>query len=677
VSFWHAGCTSSAVVPVPPESRPSQSPEQEPDYIDQRFRLLIESLTDFAVFMIDLSGATSSWNPGIERVLGYNEAEFIGLDFSALFTPEDVAQGRPAEELERALATGRFDDKRDHLRKDGSRFRADGVVTVIRDEAGAPQGFSKVMHDVTAQHQASEALRQSAQQYRLLVDSVRDYAIFMLDASGQVASWSPAAERMKGYRADEIIGRHFRIFFMPEDQQRGKPEQELATAQAAGRAEGEGWRVRKDGSRFWGDEIVAPIRGESGALRGYAKVVRDLTHRQRASLEREQLYAQAQEANRLKDEFLGTVSHELRTPLNAILGWIHLLAADEINLDERRRRHALMTIKRNAEIQTQLVDDLLDVSRIIAGKMRLEIRPVKLSEVLQAAADAVQPAAQAKGVALHLSIDPATELISADPDRLQQIVWNLLSNAIKFTPSGGRVQLATRQSRTGIDIIVEDDGAGIPTGLLPFIFDRFRQADSSTTRSHGGVGLGLAIVRHLTELHGGSVDAVSHGAGRGARFSIHLPTGAAASLRAARVPVTNIPSSIPDQMPLLTNVRVVLVDDDPDTREVLHAVLGTSGADVIAAESTAQGLAAIEQRVPDVIIADIGMPGEDGYAFIEQARTLLAARGVQPPAIALTAYARLEDRERVLAAGFQRQIAKPADPRTVVMAVTELVRPSA
>ena len=660
----------------PRESRLSQSHKDEPEYINQRFRLLIESLTDFAVFMIDLSGAFSSWNPGVEQVLGYSEGEFIGLPFASIFTPEDVALGRPGQELERARATGRSDDKRDHLRKDGSRFRADGVVTVIRNDAGVALAFSKVMRDVTAQQQASEALRQSEERYRLLVDSIRDYAIFMLDASGRVASWSPAAERMKGYRADEIIGQHFRIFFTPDDRQRGKPEQELHAAETTGRAEGEGWRVRKDGSRFWGDEIVAPIRGESGALRGYAKVVRDLTDRQRAALEREQLYAQAQEANRLKDEFLGTVSHELRTPLNAILGWIHLLATDEMNLDDRRRRRALMTIKRNAEIQTQLVDDLLDVSRIISGKMRLEIRPIKLTDVLQAAVDAVQPAAQAKGVALQLSVGEATETISADPDRLQQIAWNLLSNAIKFTPPGGRVRLETRQTRTGIDLIVADDGPGIATDLLPFIFDRFRQADSSTTRSHGGVGLGLAIVRHLTELHGGSVEAVSHGAGRGATFTIHLPSVAAASQRAARMPSPDVSMPIPDEMPLLTNVRVVLVDDDPDTREVLHTVLGSSGADVIAAESAAQGLAAIEQRAPDVIIADIGMPGEDGYSFIQKARGILAARGVQPPAIALTAYARLEDRERMLAAGFQRHIAKPADPRLVVLAVTELVGPS-
>ncbi len=295
------------------------------DQFEQRFRLLVESLTDYAVFLIDLSGAMASWNPGVRSLLGYDAEEFIGLPFAAIFTPEDVLKQQPAQELERARTTGRSDDKRVHLRKDGSGFPADGVVTAIRNETGNIIAYSKVMHDISAAHHASEALRQSEERYRLLVENVRDYAIFLLDAEGRVASWTAEAARIKGYTAEEIVGRHFRVFFTEEDQRRGAPEQELRTARTAGRAEGEGWRVRKDGSRFWGDEIVAPITDEAGELRGFAKIVRDLTDRQRAALEREQLYSAAQEANRLKDEFLGTVSHELRTPLNAILGWAHLL----------------------------------------------------------------------------------------------------------------------------------------------------------------------------------------------------------------------------------------------------------------------------------------------------------------------------------------------------------------
>jgi PAS domain S-box-containing protein len=555
--------------------------------VEQRLRLLLDGLTEHAVFLIDLSGRIASWNTGVRRLLFYEEAEFIGLPFAALFTPEDVAQGRPAQELERALTTGRSDDKRQHVRRDGSRFHADGVVSVMRDAVGSALAFSKVMHDVTAQHEASEALRVSEQQYRLLVESVSDHAIFMLDVAGRVVSWTPAAERLLGYRADDIIGQPFTLFFTPEDRQRGLPEQEMRMAEATGRAEAEGWRVRQDGSRFWGDEMMSPIRGVSGDLEGFAKVVRDLTDRQRAELEREQLYTQAKEANRLKDEFLGTVSHELRTPLNAILGWTHLLETGEMKLDEPRRRRAIATIRRNAETQAQLVDDLLDVSRIISGKMRLEIQPTNLRQVLANAVESLHPAAEARGITLEIDEHDGEALVAADPDRLQQIVWNLLSNAIKFTPSGGRVCVEVRVSTRGTDIIVEDTGIGIAPEVLPFIFDRFRQADSSTRRSHGGVGLGLAIVRHLVELHGGSVDAISRGPGRGTTFTVRLPIGAVTQPRAAS-PRAGAPQPATRDLPRLNDVRVMLVDDDTETREVLTMVLNESGAQVIAAESVAQ-----------------------------------------------------------------------------------------
>jgi PAS domain S-box-containing protein len=640
--------------------------------VEQRLRLLLDSLTEHAVFLIDLSGTIASWNTGVRRLLGYEEAEFIGLPFATLFTPEDVAQGRPAQELDRALATGRSDDKRQHVRRDGSRFQTDGVVTVMRNAEGIAIAFSKVMHDVTAQHEASEALRVSEQQYRLLVESVSDHAIFMLDVTGHVVNWTPAAERLLGYTADDIVGQSFTLFFTPEDRQRGTPEQEMRTAETTGRAEAEGWRVRKDGSRFWGDEIMSPIRSVSGELQGFAKVVRDLTDRQRAELERERLYTQAQEANRLKDEFLGTVSHELRTPLNAILGWTHLLETGEMKLDESRRRRAIATIRRNAEIQAQLVDDLLDVSRIISGKMRLEIQPTDLRQVLTNAVESLQPAAEARGIALEISVQGDEAVVSADPDRLQQIVWNLLSNAIKFTPSGGRVCVEGRMSPRGTDIIVEDTGIGIAPEVLPFIFDRFRQGDSSTRRSHGGVGLGLAIVRHLVELHGGSVDAVSRGEGRGTTFTVRLPVGVALPTRASSPPAVP-PQTMARDLPSLKDVRVLLVDDDGETREVLTLFLNKSGAQVLAAESAAQAVALLEQHTPDVIIADIGMPGEDGYMFINKVRTRSTAKKDQPPAIALTAYARKEDRERALKAGFQRHISKPADPSAVLAAVAELL----
>jgi CheY-like chemotaxis protein/anti-sigma regulatory factor (Ser/Thr protein kinase) len=292
--------------------------------------------------------------------------------------------------------------------------------------------------------------------------------------------------------------------------------------------------------------------------------------------------------------------------------------------------------------------------------------------VLTNAVESLQPAAEARGIALEISDHGNEGVVSVDPDRLQQIVWNLLSNAIKFTPSGGRVCVEGRVSPRGTEIIVEDTGIGIAPEVLPFIFDRFRQGDSSTKRSHGGVGLGLAIVRHLVELHGGSVDAVSRGAGRGTVFTVRLPVGAVAaprtpSLRAAP------PQPVARDLPALKDVRVMLVDDDTETREVLTLFLHRSGAHVVAAESAAQAVALLEQQIPDVIIADIGMPDEDGYMFINKVRKASRAKKEQPPAIALTAYARKEDRERALKAGFQRHIPKPADPSAVLAVVAELL----
>jgi hypothetical protein len=638
-----------------------QQGSREP-FVEQRLRLLLESLSDYAVFLVDADGVIQTWNPGVAQVLGYDADEFIGLPFASLFTPEDIHNNAPDEELARARSSGRSDDRRIHLRRDGTRFHADGVITALRDEQGNLRAFSKVMHDVTAQVRASAALQDSEERYRLLVESIRDYAIFLLDASGHVASWTAAAERMKGYAPAEIIGQHLSVFFTREDRQRGQPEQELRGAAATGRYEGEGWRVRKDGSRFWGDEILTAIRDGSGELRGFAKIVRDLTERQRASLERELLYQQARDANRLKDEFLGTVSHELRTPLNALLGWTHLL---RVGTQEEERRRAIDAIRRNAEIQVQLVDDLLDVSRIISGKMRLQIAPTELTPVLEASAESLQPAARAKGVSLQVECPASADTVAADPGRLQQMVWNLLSNAVKFTPAGGRVRLCARRIGNAAEIEVTDTGAGISPDVLPFVFERFRQGDSSSTRTHGGMGLGLALVRHLAELHGGTIEAESGGPGLGATFRLHLPL-VASSVTAAEPPARQ-------QVPPLTNVHVLVVEDDADSREVLSIVLQESGAIVAAAESAEQALALFSERRPDVIIADIGMPGGDGYEFIRRVRRMDPEQGGSAAAIALTAYARPDDRRRALEAGYQLHVPKPVDPVAVVRAVAQVI----
>jgi signal transduction histidine kinase/ActR/RegA family two-component response regulator len=391
--------------------------------------------------------------------------------------------------------------------------------------------------------------------------------------------------------------------------------------------------------------------------------------------EKQRLYVEAQESNRLKDEFLATVSHELRTPLTAILGWAHLLRTGQ-NGDENVAK-ALETIERNARAQSQLIDDLLDVSRIITGKIRIDVRPIDPNSFIEAAVEAVRPAAEAKGVRLQRIMDTGIVTVSGDPVRLQQVVWNLLSNAIKFTPKGGRVQIRLERVNSHIEIGVSDTGPGIAPEFLPYVFDRFRQADGRTTRQHGGLGLGLSIVRHLVELHGGTVRAESPGEGQGAVFTVLLPVapvyqsvGVAERVHpAARdtLPLYDCPDS-------LEEVRVLAVDDEPDTRELLQAGLGQCGAVVKVVGSAAEALEAIAVEVPDLLISDIGMPGEDGYELIRRVRQLPAESGGKLPAIALTAYARVEDRMQALRAGYQMHVPKPVELAELVAVAASLIK---
>jgi signal transduction histidine kinase/CheY-like chemotaxis protein len=370
--------------------------------------------------------------------------------------------------------------------------------------------------------------------------------------------------------------------------------------------------------------------------------------------------AEAEDANRAKDEFLAVLSHELRTPLNAIFGWARMLQSGQ--LDAAGRTRALEVIVRQANAQLQLIDDLLDVSRVTSGKMRLEVRPVDLVPVVEQALDAVRPAAAARDVRLQTNLQPVTT-IPGDPNRLQQVVWNLLINAVKFTPAGGTVRVDVRPSGAGVDVVVADTGMGITPEVLPFVFDRFRQADSSSTRSHTGLGLGLALVRHLVELHGGQVRAHSDGPGRGAVFTVTLPFAVEAmtAALAVRTPPTSAVSRQAGAT-RLDGIRVVVVDDDAEALELARTILTDAGADVRPCRSGAEALAALRDWAPDVLVSDIEMPDEDGYALIRRVRALDPADGGSTPAVALTAYGRPEDRVRTLSAGFSMHVPKPVDP---------------
>ncbi len=649
-------------------------------------RLLVESVKDYAIFILDQQGYIASWNFGAENIKGYKADEIIGKHFSTFYTEEDLRWDKPGYELKVAAEVGRFEDEGWRLRKDGTRFWANVIITALRDKDGVLRGFGKVTRDLTERRQAEEVMRQSEERFRLLVEGVRDYAIFMLDPQGQVQSWNRGAENIKGYRADEIIGKHFSTFYPDDDIQRDKPGFELKVAAEVGRFEDEGWRLRKDGTRFWANVIITALRDKDGILIGYSKVTRDLTERkkaeeQRLQLAREQVArSEAESASRAKDEFLATISHELRTPLNAILGWGRMLRKS--NLNEENFNRGLDTIERNAKLQAQLIDDLLDVSRIISGKLRLTVMPVELSSIIEAAVDSVRPAADAKNIRLQMLLDSHAGLISGDPDRLQQVVWNLLSNAVKFTEKEGRIQVRLQRINSHIEVTVSDTGRGISPEFLPYVFDRFRQADSSISRMHGGLGLGLAIVRHLIELHGGTVLAQSPGEGLGATFTVQLPMIVAHGsgrfvLEADEVNPSRARSQeTVDPSPSLEGLNILVVDDEADARDLLTVILEERKAQVTTVASPAEAYDTLEWLRPDVIISDIGMPGEDGYSFIRSVR-LKEARERQGwrPAIALTAHARVEDRLRALSAGYQAHVAKPVEPAELVAVIASLVRP--
>jgi PAS domain S-box-containing protein len=366
----------------------------------------------------------------------------------------------------------------------------------------------------------TDRLRQAEDRFRVLLDSVQDYAICMLAEGGTIESWNAGAERLFGYTADEITGRSFAAFYTAGDRDLGLPADHLAVASADGRHACEGLRLRRGGSAFDAHALLAVVRAPDGTRRGFSLVVRDVTERRRLEDDLRRRAEDLAAANRAKEEFLATLSHELRTPLNAMLGWTRLLRMGK--LDAAATARALETIERNAHAQEQLIADILDISRIVTGKLRLELRPLDLEPIVDAAVDAVRPTAEAKGLALTCDVQAAGSVLG-DPDRLQQVLWNLLANAIKFTPAGGRVHLAVVREVASAVISVTDSGDGMPPELVPFVFDRFTQGDGSVTRMHGGLGLGLSIVRHIVELHGGQVQASSGGPGRGSRFSVQLP----------------------------------------------------------------------------------------------------------------------------------------------------------
>jgi two-component system CheB/CheR fusion protein len=532
----------------------------------------------------------------------------------------------------------------------------------VTDEAGEVIAAVAAFWDITELKSTEKALRESERQLRLIVESAQDFAILMTDRTGNITSWNTGAARMLGWTEAEMLGQPAAAIFTPADQDAGVPEREMRTALQRGHAPDERWHIRKDGTAVWVNGALSVARDDANGVQGFVKIMRDDTSRKEAE---DQLYAltqaaneakaKAEAANRAKDDFISMVSHELRTPLHTMRLWMRLLNNEA--LPKKEGLESKQILERAIDAQQQLIDDLLDISRISAGKLRLDKRLTRLAESIGAAIEAVQPVSERKNVHIRYRASPEVGVVRADPDRMQQVVWNLLSNAVKFTPSGGEVRVDVDREPGGVVIKVADTGIGIQPDLLPHIFDRFLQGESGTARQHTGLGLGLAIAKELVELHGGSISALSEGSGKGASFIVRLP------LKAESLGADFAHSSGAAAAVTLDGLRILLVEDEGTTREATRHLLEDARARVQAVESTPAAREAYSIQRPDIIISDIGMPGEDGYVLMQQIRTLERQQGIsRVPSVALTAFARVEDRERALEAGYDTHIAKPVDP---------------
>lgn len=548
--------------------------------------------------------------------------------------------------------------------------------------------FVSLVLFASSRRKAEEKLREQHELLKVTLKSIGD-AVIATDADGKISFINPTAEQLTGWLSEDACLKPIdEVFRIVNEETHETVESPFSAVMRKGATVGLANHtvlLSKTGAEIPIEDSGAPIKDTSGKIIGVIIVFHDVTERRRIEKEREQLLkreqaarSEAEAAGLLKDEFLATVSHELRTPLNAILGWSAMLRKEK--MEETNVRNALGIIERNARAQAEIVGDILDVSRIITGKLRLQTHPLNLAPVVRTAVENISPAALAKTITIKLSLDEDAGQIVGDADRIQQIIWNLLSNAIKFTSSGGTIEIGLRRADTNVELQVRDNGIGIENHFLPFIFERFRQFDSSTTRKHSGLGLGLSIVRHLVELHGGTVSAESNGDLPGATFTVLLPLANeteqkilhSASDSTDKIEESAFSSNGGNTVSGLDNLRLLVVDDDADTLEIIKFILENAGAETKIAASAAEAFDIFQNWKPDVLISDLGMPDEDGYSLLRRIRALRAAEGGTIPAAALSAYTRNEDRDKALDAGFQTHIAKPVDPEQFVSLIAEL-----
>jgi PAS domain S-box-containing protein len=615
------------------------------------FRMMAEQVRDYALFLLDPQGNVMTWNLGAQQIKGYTADDIIGRHFSTFYPREALDRGWPEYELKVATAEGRFEDEGWRVRKDGSRFWASVVITALRDPEGKLLGFSKITRDVSERRLHEEALRQSEERFRLLVEGVEDYAIYMLDPEGIITSWNAGAQRIKGYRRDEIVGKHFSRFFSAEDIEAGRPWEELATARRDGRWEGEGWRVKKDGERFWARVVVTVLLDADGRQRGFAKVTQDLTERR----ERQALEQAAGNVN----EFIAMLAHELRNPLAPIRTAVQVM--DKLPADDPAQVEMRRTIDRQGAQLERIVDDMLDIARITRGTLTIEHLPLNVADVIRRAVETATPSIQAAQHGLEIELPEQPVMVQGDAHRLTQLLTNLLNNAARYTPQRGRIGISARGEGNWAVVRVRDTGRGIERDIIGRIFDMFVQGRPPLQRVGGGLGVGLALARRIAEMHGGTLEAKSEGAGKGSEFTLRLPLMAGRDYRGPQATAT------PEETPVAK--RILVVDDNVDAAGTLDMLLRSLGHETRVAYEGAGALKIAADFMPDIVLLDIGMPGLDGY---EVARRLRALQRDKPfRIIAVTGWGQQSDREKSQAAGFDVHLVKPVDPKDLIQLIAE------
>ena len=618
---------------------------------DEVFRRLVDSVRDYAIFMLTREGFIASWNTGAERIKGYSADEIIGRHFSIFYTPEAQAAQWPAEELRRAERLGHFEDEGWRIRKDGSRFWANVILSPLRSADGELLGFSKVTRDLTERRHHEEALRRREDNLRLLVEGVKDHAIFLMDADGMIRTWNPGAVLLFGLPPADAISRHAAMLYRDQERAAGKDQSDFAAARNAGSFQGEGWRRRADGTAFWAEVAVNVLRNQEDEIVGFVQIVRDLSQRRRVE--------ELESEGRHLYEFIAMLSHELRNPLAPIRNAVAILRKFS---DRPEVNWSVDLIGRQVAYMTRLVDDLLEVSRITTGKIRIDQQVVQLNDVVSAAMEAASGAMDQHRHTLLKQVTPQPVSVTGDRTRLTQVLVNLLSNACKYTPDGGLITVSLQVEGAYAVLQVKDSGIGMTEALMGRAFEPFVQATQDIDRAEGGLGIGLSLVKSIVELHRGSATAASAGLGQGSTFTVVLPL------------VQNQQASAEGAAPIAQapRARVLVVDDNRDAADSIAMLLELEGHNVAVAADGPRALEAAAANRPDIVLLDIGLPGMDGFEVARRMRQLPGLAKIC--LVAVTGYGQPGDKARTATAGFDAHLIKPVDPEEMTRLISGLTR---